>query len=103
MKSEQFDTDALEFDVILEKGNLFKEQDFTILADPRSEVSSQQMKTQFDFINKVNKTVDKAHKAISSIRSICEKLTDFEKNYSSNLKVETLIKHLSPDQLPLHL
>ena len=50
------------------------------------------MKTQFDFINKVNMTVDKAHKAISSIRSICEKLTDFEKNYSSNLKVETLIK-----------
>ena len=80
------------YKVILEKGNLFKEQDFTILADPRSEVSSQQMKTQFDFINKVNMTVDKAHKAISSIRSICEKLTDFEKNYSSNLKVETLIK-----------
>ena len=80
------------YKVILEKGNLFKEQDFTILADPRSEVSSQQMKLQFDFINKVNKTVDKAHKAISNIRSISEKLSDFEKNYSTNLKVEDLIK-----------
>ena len=50
------------------------------------------MKKQFDFINKVNKTVDKAHKAISNIRSISEKLSDFEKNYSTNLKVEALIK-----------
>ena len=50
------------------------------------------MKLQFDFINKVNKTVDKAHKAISNIRSISEKLSDFEKNYSTNLKVEDLIK-----------
>ena len=81
-----------EYKVVLEKIELSEEQNFTILPDPRSEVSISQMKKQFDFINNVNKTVDKAHKAINNIRSISEKLSDFEKNYSTNLKVEALIK-----------
>ena len=39
-------------------------QNFDILPDPRSESSVAEMQKQFDFINDVNKTVDKAHKAI---------------------------------------
>ena len=60
------------------------------MPDPRSEVSSQQMKKQFDFINNVNKTVDKAHKAIKNIRIICKKLKDFIDNYSSVQKYSDL-------------
>ena len=81
-----------EYKVVLEKNQLSEEQDFTILPDPRSEVSISQMKKQFDFINKVNKTVDRAHKAIKNIRIICKKLKDFVDNYSGFQKYSDLMK-----------
>ena len=68
--------------VTLQKNNLKESQQFTILPDPRSESSISDMKLQFDFVNEVNKTVDKAHKIIKSIRSINKKLREFEENYS---------------------
>ena len=68
-----------EYKVVLEKNELSEEQDFTILPDPRSEVSISQMKKQFDFINNINKTVDRAHRAIKNIRIICKKLKDFDR------------------------
>ena len=79
-----------EYKVVLEKNQLFEEQDFTILPDPRSEVSISQMKKQFDFINNVNKTVDRAHRAIKNTRIICKKLKDFIDNYSSVQKYSDL-------------
>ena len=81
-----------EYKVVLEKNELSQEQDFTILPDPRSEVSISQMKKQFDFINKVNKTVDRAHKAIKNIRIICKKLKDFVDNYTDFQKYSELMK-----------
>ena len=58
------------YKVVLEKNGESQEQEFEILPDPRSEVSISQMRLQFDFVNKVNATVDKAHKAIKNIRQI---------------------------------
>ena len=81
-----------EYKVVLEKNELSQEQDFAILPDPRSEVSISQMKKQFDFINKVNKTVDRAHKAIKNIRIICKKLKDFVDNYTDFQKYSDLMK-----------
>ena len=80
-----------QYKVLLEKNELSQEQDFTILPDPRSEVSISQMKNQFDFINNVNKTVDRAHGAIKNIRIICKKLKDFIDNYSGYLKYNDLM------------
>ena len=80
-----------EYKVVLEKNQLSEEQDFTILPDPRSEVSISQMKKQFDFINNVNKTVDRAHRAIKNIRIICKKLKDFVDNYSDVQKYSDLM------------
>ena len=79
-----------EYKVVLEINELSEEQDFTILPDPRSEVSISQMKKQFDFINNVNKTVDRAHRAIKNTRIICKKLKDFIDNYSSVQKYSDL-------------
>ena len=79
-----------EYKVVLEKNELSEEQNFTILPDPRSEVSISQMKKQFDFINNVNKTVDRAHRAIKNTRIICKKLKDFIDNYSSVQKYSDL-------------
>ena len=80
-----------EYKVVLEKNQLSEEQDFTILPDPRSEVSISQMKKQFDFINNINKTVDRAHRAIKNIRIICKKLKDFVGNYSDVQKYSDLM------------
>ena len=79
-----------EYKVVLEKNELSEEQNFTILPDPRSEVSISQMKKQFDFINNVSKTVDRAHRAIKNTRIICKKLKDFIDNYSSVQKYSDL-------------
>jgi uncharacterized phage infection (PIP) family protein YhgE len=49
------------------------------------------MKSQFDFINEINRTVDKAHKTIKSIREIDDKLESFEENYSDNLSLKDLL------------
>ena len=80
------------YKVVLEKNGESQEQDFEILPDPRSEVSISQMRLQFDFVNKVNATVDKAHKAIKNIRQIRKKLEEFNSNFSENESVINLVK-----------
>ncbi len=80
------------YEVILERNGQTEQQEFTILSDPRAEVSVAQMQEQFEFVNRVNKTVDEAHKAIKNIRSITKKLTDFESNYGSMEETATLLE-----------
>ena len=67
-------------------------QDFKILPDPRAEVSVAQMQEQYDFINGVNQTVDKAHQSIKKIRSINSKLSAFVKQYGDDEKVSALVE-----------
>jgi uncharacterized phage infection (PIP) family protein YhgE len=78
------------YKVVLEKNGVTQEQDFVILPDPRAEVTVSEMKLQFEFVNRVNATVDQAHKAIKNIRSIRKKLEDFEANYKENESVDVL-------------
>ena len=66
-------------------------QDFTILPDPRSESSVADMQKQFDFVNDVNQTVDKAHKAIKNIREIRSKLKDFVKQNKTDSTASELV------------
>ena len=80
------------YKVVLEKNGESQEQEFEILPDPRSEVSISQMRLQFDFVNKVNATVDKAHKAIKNIRQIRKKLEEFVSNFSENEGVINLVE-----------
>ena len=80
------------YKVVLEKNGESQEQEFEILPDPRSEVSISQMRLQFDFVNKVNATVDKAHKAIKNIRQIRKKLEEFDSNFSENESVINLVE-----------
>ena len=55
---------------------------FKINIDPRSESSIKSMQEQFDFINSINKTMDKAHKSIKTIRSIKSQLLKFTSTYN---------------------
>lgn len=65
---------------------------FTILADPRSESSLDDMKAQFDFITEVNKTMDESHKTIKKIRRIDKQLSAFETQYKDDERVTDLIE-----------
>jgi photosystem II stability/assembly factor-like uncharacterized protein len=79
------------YKVTLIKNKLEASKNFKILSDPRSESSISDMKSQFDFVNEINKTVDKAHKTIKSIREIDDKLESFEENYSDNSSLKDLL------------
>lgn len=66
-------------------------QPFTILADPRSESTLKEMKTQFEFVKSINNTIDEAHKTIKKIRSINNQLKSFEKQYKGNVEIKELL------------
>jgi photosystem II stability/assembly factor-like uncharacterized protein len=57
---------------------------FEILPSPLAETSVAQMQEQFEFINGINETIDKAHKAIKKIRGVNQKLTEFQTNFKEN-------------------
>jgi hypothetical protein len=80
------------YEVVLEKNGITQKQSFEILPDPRTEVTLLDMKKQFDFVNLVNRSVDKAHKAIKNIRIIREKLNDFEVLHKEDIKLNSLLK-----------
>mgnify|MGYP007000192492 CR=1 len=67
-------------------------KDFTILKDPTSEGSIDDIKAQFDFVNEINAVVDKAHKAIINIRKIKNDLKKFQSEYSDNELTKDLIE-----------
>ncbi|RXG24422.1 WD40/YVTN/BNR-like repeat-containing protein [Leeuwenhoekiella aequorea] len=65
-------------------------QSYSVLADPRSESSKEDMEAQFNFITRVNKTVDHAHQSIKKIRNINSQLSAFEKQYKDNTATKDL-------------
>jgi len=67
-------------------------QPFTILPDPRAEVSVAQMQAQFDFISDINSTVDKAHASIKKIRKITTQLDAFMAQYKDNETTKELVE-----------
>ncbi|MEW2920795.1 glycosyl hydrolase [Muricauda sp. ANG21] len=67
-------------------------QNFTILPDPRAEVSVADMQKQYDFISDINETVDKAHQSIKKIRKINEKLSAFVKQYKDVEATKALVE-----------
>jgi hypothetical protein len=78
--------------VSLQKGEMVTEQTFTILPDPRAEVTAKERQKHFDFVNTVNQTIDEAHQAIKNIRGINAKLDTFEKNYRDLKEAKEIIE-----------
>jgi hypothetical protein len=77
------------------------QQDFTILPNPAGEATLADMQKQFDFIQQVNTTNDKAHKAIKSMRLIREKLAGFEANFASDASLKGLVDQAKAIQTAL--
>ena len=65
---------------------------FSIIADPRSESSLNDLKMQFEFIQDINKTIDEAHKSIKKIRKITVDLEKFQEQYKDDERVNELVE-----------
>ena len=65
-------------------------QDFKILPNPLAETTVAQMQEQFDFVNGVNQTIDKAHQAIKKIRTVNKKLKEFQSNFAEDESAKEL-------------
>jgi photosystem II stability/assembly factor-like uncharacterized protein len=80
------------YEVHLNVNGDVQKQSFNIVPDPRAESTVEDMQKQFDFIQDVNATVDKAHKSIKNIRSINKQLSAFQKQYKENEDVKDLVE-----------
>ena len=63
---------------------------FTVVPDPRAEASVADMRSQYDFITDINKTIDRAHKSIKKIRAINTQLKSFNEQYSDDERTKEL-------------
>ncbi len=73
------------------------ETDFTILADPRSTSSIEDLKVQFDFVQQSNDKLSETHKAIKDIRAIRGQLKDLSarlEDDSVHQKIKDQIKSI---------
>ncbi len=80
------------YKVHLEVNGVTSTQDFKIIPDPRAEVTIGDMQKQFDFVNDVNLTVDKAHQSIKKIGKIRKRLDAFKKQYKDNEQTKELVE-----------
>ncbi len=80
------------YKVSLNINGLEQSQQFTILPDPRAEVSVAGMQKQYDFVSDINTTVNKAHESIKKIRKITLQLEAFSKQYKDNPKTKELVE-----------
>lgn len=80
------------YQVQLSVNGSVQSKDFSILADPRSEATIQDMQAQFDFVSEVNETIDRAHQSIKKIRKMNEQLELFIKRYKEDDKVADLVE-----------
>lgn len=80
------------YKVTLNVNGTIQSQPFTILADPRTESTIDDMKKQFQFVTDVNNTITNAHKSIKKIRKIKDQLTAFETQYKDHESVKDLLE-----------
>lgn len=80
------------YKVYLNRNGTDISETFTILADPRAEVSVAEMQEQYNFVSDINSTVDKAHQSIKKIRKITSQLDAFTEQYKGNSTTEDLVE-----------
>ena len=80
------------YKVYLNRNGTDISETFTILPDPRAEVSVADMQKQYDFVSDINLTVDNAHQSIKKIRKITSQLDAFTKQYKGNSTTKDLVE-----------
>lgn len=80
------------YKVYLNRNGTSVSETFSVLADPRTEVSVADMQKQYDFVGDINSTVDNAHQSIKKIRKITSQLDAFTKQYKGNSTTADLVE-----------
>ena len=80
------------YKVVLDVNDSSVAQPFTIVANPNSESTQQDMEQQFVFIKDINNTIDNAHKAIKKMRKVSKQLTAFETQYKDDNSLKDLLE-----------
>ncbi len=78
------------YKVMLDINGKQQVQPFKILPNPNAEATVADMQKQYDFIEDINKTVDRAHQSIRKIRKINKQLRTFESQYKEDERTADL-------------
>lgn len=79
------------YTVELTKNTISTSKDFTILKDPRTEATIEDMQAQFDFIVEVRDKLTEIHKAIKNIRKVKGQITQLKKSVKDKEQHKELI------------
>ncbi len=77
--------------VKLTKNNMSRTKEFTILKDPRSEASAEDMQAQFDFTIEVRDKLTEIHKALKNISKVNPQIEQLKKSIPDKEKHKDLI------------
>lgn len=78
------------YTVELSKNGMSKAQKFTILKDPRTEASDEDMKAQFEFITEVRDKMTEIHKALKNVKKVRDKIGELKKSLDKDQHKELL-------------
>ena len=79
------------YTVSLSANNIILEKPFTILKNPVSETSIEDMKLQFNFINDINSKVSEIHKALINVKKIKSQIKTLKTSIKDKMKHKNLI------------
>ena len=79
------------YTVSLSANNITLEKPFTILKNPISETSLEDMKLQFNFINDINSKVSEIHKALINVKKIKSQIKTLKISIKDKMKHKNLI------------
>ncbi|MCG1036163.1 WD40/YVTN/BNR-like repeat-containing protein [Polaribacter sargassicola] len=80
-----------DYKVELTVNDIKKSQNFTIVKNPMSEASENDMKAQFDFINDINKKMTEIHKALKNVKKIRSQVDLLKKSIKDKKKHKDLL------------
>lgn len=82
-----------EYTVKLSKnGTVISEQEFTLLKDPRSSATDEDLKAQFDFILEVQEKISEIHKVLKNITKVKTQIKQLKTSISDKEKNKELIE-----------
>jgi photosystem II stability/assembly factor-like uncharacterized protein len=79
------------YKVELSVNDIKKSENFTILRNPMSEATENDMKAQFDFINDINKKMSEIHKALKNVKKIRSQVEVLKKSIQDKKTHKDLI------------
>jgi hypothetical protein len=79
------------YKVELAVNDMKQSQNFTIINNPSSEVSGNEMKAQFDFINEINKKMTEIHKGLKNVKKVRTQVSLLKKSITDKKKHKELL------------